>query len=150
MYMKFRTFGIALLALACCSIAVAQTPFTAGTWTQVTPSSTPIAGGHPMLLTDGSVLILNNTCNSTGNWYRLVPDKTGNYVTGSWVSAGNLPNGYNPLYFASQVLNNGYVLVIGGEYNACSPVWTTVGAAYNTATNKWISVPAPPGWTTVG
>ena len=146
----FRLLSIALLALACCSIAIAQTPFTAGTWTRVTPTSTPIAGGHPQLLTDGSVLILNNTCNATGTWYRLFPDSSGNYVTGTWVSAGSLPTGYNPLYFASQALNNGYVIVMGGEYNACSPVWTTLGAAYNTVTNKWVKVPAPTGWTSVG
>src|SRR6476646_7353230 len=62
----FRMLGFVLLALACCSIAIAQEPFTAGTWTRVTPSSTPIAAGHPQLLTDGSVLILSNTCNATG------------------------------------------------------------------------------------
>lgn len=146
----FRLLGVVLLALACCSIAIAQTPFTAGTWTRVTPTSTPIAGGHPQLLTDGSVLILNNTCNATGNWYRLVPDASGNYVTGTWVSAGSLPSGYNPLYFASQMLPIGYVIVMGGEYTACSPVWTNRGAAYNMATNTWISVPAPTGWTSVG
>lgn len=146
----FRLLGVILLALACCSIAIAQTPFTAGTWTRVTPTSTPIAGGHPQLLTDGSVLILNNTCGTTGSWYRLVPDSSGNYVTGTWVSAGNLPTGYNPLYFASQMLPVGYVIVMGGEYNACNPVWTTQGAAYNMATNKWTTVPAPTGWTSVG
>lgn len=146
----FRMLGFVLLALACCSTAIAQEPFTAGTWTRVTPGNTPIAGGHPMLLTDGSVLILNNTCNATGNWYRLIPDNAGNYVTGSWSPAGTLPSGYNPLYFASQVLPNGWVGVIGGEYNACSSVWTTLGAAYNPATNKWVPAPAPAGWTSVG
>jgi len=146
----FRLFGIALLAVACSSIAFAQAPFTAGTWTRVTPSSTPIAGGHPLLLTDGSVLILNNTCNTTGNAYRLFPDSAGNYATGTWVSAGNLPSGYNPLYFASQMLPVGYVIIMGGEYNACNSVWTTLGAAYNPVTNKWISVPAPTGWSSVG
>jgi hypothetical protein len=147
----FRTFGIAVLALlAWSSLASAQEPFTAGTWTQATPGNTPIAGGHPMLLTDGSVLILNNTCNTTGNWYRLVPDSTGSYINGSWVSAGNLPAGYNPLYFASQVLPNGYVLAMGGEYNACNGVWTTLGAYYNPISNTWHAVPAPTGWSTIG
>ena len=104
----FRTLGIALLGLVVWSgmANAAEKPWTAGTWTQVTPSNTPIAGGHPLLLTDGSVLILNYSCNATGNWYRLVPDQNGNYVTGSWVAAGSLPSGYNPLYFASEVLSN--------------------------------------------
>lgn len=147
----FRTLGIALLALlAWCGIANAQKPFTAGTWTQVTPGNTPISGGHPLLLTDGSVLILNYSCNATGNWYRLVPDNTGSYITGSWVAAGNLPSGYNPLYFASEVFPNGDVLVMGGEYNGCSGVWTTLGAYWNPKTNTWKSVPAPTGWTTIG
>ena len=92
----FRTFGIAVLALlAWSSLASAQRPLRRNMDTS-DPGLYSCAGGHPMLLTDGSVLILNNTCNTTGNWYRLVPDSTGSYRNGSWVSAGNLPAGYNP------------------------------------------------------
>ena len=53
----FRTFGIALLAsLVCSSIAIAQEPFTAGTWTKTT-SAPPSTVAHALLLNDGSVLV---------------------------------------------------------------------------------------------
>ena len=110
----FRTLGIVLLALLICSgIAIAQEPFSAGQWTKI--SATPQSGiGHTLLLTDGSVLAINSACNVTGNWYRLVPDSTGSYINGTWKSGGTLPAGYNPLYFASAVLPNGNVIIVGG------------------------------------
>ena len=146
----FRTLGIVLLALLICSgIAIAQEPFSAGQWTKI--SATPQSGiGHTLLLTDGSVLAINSACNVTGNWYRLVPDSTGSYINGTWKSGGTLPAGYNPLYFASAVLPNGNVIIVGGEYNACNSVWTTLGSMYNAKANKWSIIPAPTGWATVG
>ena len=145
----FRILGIALLALACSTIALAQEPFTPGQWTTV--GAVPQSGvAHLQLLTDGSVLALNSACNATGNWFRLVPDSTGSYVNGHWVSGGSMPAGYNPLYFASQVLPSGNVVVMGGEYNACNAVWTTLGALYNPHSNKWVPLAAPTGWTTIG
>ena len=148
----FRTFGIALLALlACVSIASAQEPFTAGTWT-ATATAPPSAVAHPLLLSDGSVLINSFFFEPhVDSWYRLVPDKTGSYIHGTWVSAGSAPAGYNPLYFASQVLPTaGAVAIMGGEYNNGSGVWTTLGALYVPSLNKWLSLTAPTGWTTVG
>jgi hypothetical protein len=104
-----------------------------------------------LLLTDGSVLVNSFFFSThTDSWYRLVPDSSGSYVNGTWVNAGSAPSGYNPLYFASQVLPNGDVVIMGGEYNNGVGVWTTLGAAYIPTTNKWLKVPAPTGWTTVG
>src|SRR5215472_7367067 len=145
-----RTLGIALFAFAWCSIAFAQEPFTAGTWTKLknAPSS-PVA--HAVLLNDGSVLVNSMFFqNHSDPWYRLVPDSTGSYINGTWVNAGTLPSGYNPLYFSSQLLPNGLVVVFGGEYNNGGAVWTTKGALYNPVTNTWSSLTAPSGWTTVG
>ena len=147
----FRTLGIALLmTLVWSGIAGAQEPFTAGTWT-ATSTPPPSAVAHAVLLTDGSVLVNSFFFeNHADPWYRLVPDATGSYIHGTWKSAGTLPSGYNPLYFASSVLPNGQVVVMGGEYNNGGGVWTTLGAVYNPATNKWTSITSPPGWTTVG
>jgi len=145
-----RTLGIALLALACCSIAFAQEPFTAGTWTK-TKNAPPSPVAHALLLADGSVLVNSFFFqNHTDSWYRLVPDSTGSYINGRWVSAGSAPAGYNPLYFASQLLPDGRVVIFGGEYNNGSQVWTTQGAVYNPGNNTWTSLASPPGWTTVG
>jgi len=147
----FRVFGISLLALlAWCSIASAQKPFTPGTWTKTnnTPTS---AVAHAMLLDDGSVLVNSMYFeNHPDPWYRLIPDSTGSYANGTWVNAGTLPSGYNPLYFASSLLPSGQVVVMGGEYNNGSGVWTTKGAVYNPTTNTWSSLSAPSGWTTIG
>jgi len=146
----FRTFGIALLPLLVWSgVASAQTPFVAGTWSKVS-TNPPTEVGHMLLLTDGSVLAINAQCNTTGNWYRLIPDSTGSYIHGRWVNAGTLPAGYNPLYFASAVLSSGNVIIMGGEYDGCNSVWTTKGAMYNSHTGHWTSVAAPSGWTSVG
>jgi hypothetical protein len=146
-----RIFGIALLALlAWSSIASAQEPFTAGTWTP-TKHAPASAVAHAVLLNDGSVLVNSMFFqNHSDPWYRLVPDKTGSYINGTWSNAGTLPAGYNPLYFASSLLPSGTVVVMGGEYNNGSAVWTTLGALYNPNSRTWTSLTAPSGWTTVG
>jgi hypothetical protein len=147
----FRAFGIVLFAaLYCCVVANAQEPFTAGTWSATT-NPPPSAVAHALLLTDGSVLV-NSFFFSThvDTWYRLVPDSTGSYINGTWVTAGSLPTGYNPLYFGSVTLPSGQVTVMGGEYNNGQAVWTTKGAIYNPTTNKWQTLKAPTGWTTIG
>ena len=147
----FRTLGIALLALTVWSgIASSQEPFTAGTWTKVAAPPSPSGVGHIQLLTDGSVLALDSGCSATGTWYRLVPNSAGSYVAGTWSTIGSMPAGYNPLYFGSAVLPNGKFIVMGGEYNACNAVWTTLGAIYNPFTNKWTAMAPPTGWSTIG
>jgi hypothetical protein len=148
----FRTLGIALLALTAWSgIASSQEPFTAGTWTKVVAAPPSTNGvGHIQLLSDGSVIALDSGCSATGAWYRLTPNSAGSYVNGTWTKIGALPTGYNPLYFGSAVLPSGKFIVMGGEYNACSAVWTTQGAIYNPFNNTWTTMPAPTGWTTVG
>src|SRR5712675_489636 len=141
-----RTLAIAVTLLAWSGIALPQEPFTPGTWT-APKNAAPSDVAHMLLLTDGSVLV-NSFFFSThaDPWYRLIPDSTGSYVNGTWVAAGTLPSGYNPLYFASAVLPSGQVVIIGGEYNNGSAVWTTLGAIYNPHTNAWTSLAAPAGW----
>src|SRR5258708_34017918 len=93
----FRTFGIALLALlVCASIASAQEPFTAGTWTKTTnPPASPVA--HALLLTDGSVLVNSMFfSNHSDPWYRLVPDFPGSPLNRTLGNGGTLPHGCKP------------------------------------------------------
>jgi hypothetical protein len=146
----FRTLALASTVLVLSTVAISQEAFTAGTW-QAVKAAPPSAVAHMLLLTDGSVLV-NSFFNSihTDNWYRLVPDSTGSYINGNWVSAGAAPAGYNPLYFASEVLPSGQVVIIGGEYNNGSSAWTNLGAIYNPHSNSWTSLPAPTGWSRVG
>jgi hypothetical protein len=100
-----------------------------------------------LLLTDGTVL-MHDGC--TSNWYKLTPDNTGSYVNGTWKKMASMPSGYQPLYFASEVLPDGRLIAQGGEYNACSPSWTKLGALYDPVGDTWVSVAAPSGWNNIG
>jgi hypothetical protein len=143
-------------------------PTVSGTWT---PLVNPFPGGGrgpdtALLLTDGSV-VMHQVC--TPNWYRLVPDRFGSYVNGTWstafigdnaplspmIGSGMTPDGYGPLYYASAVLPDGRLIVQGGEYewtatHCFQDTASTKGSLFNPLTNTWSAVPPPPGWTTIG
>jgi hypothetical protein len=61
-----------------------------------------------------------------------------------------MPAGYDPLYYASAVLADGNVVVVGGEYLGSSESETNKGAIYYSATNTWASITPPTGWTHIG
>ena len=65
-----------------------------------------------LLLTDGTVMVQGY--DPGNNWMRLTPDATGGYVNGTWSNLA--PMSIPRLYFASHVLQNGNVWVLGGEY----------------------------------
>jgi len=118
----------------------------AQTWTPLV-NQPAFAASNQLLLTDGTV-IAHNGCDR--DWWRLTPDASGSYVNGTWSPIASLPAGYGPLYFASAVLADGRVVIEGGEYNFCSPVWTTLGAIYDPLANSWTSVDPPTGWRSIG
>jgi len=103
--------------------------------------------GNPLLLTDGTVMLADDGCQ---DWWKLTPDTTGSYVNGTWTQLASLPSGYSPLYHSSAVLPDGRVIIMGGEYNFLTPVWTNLGAIYDPLTNTWTPVNPPDGWTTIG
>ena len=110
--------------------------------------SAPVGGlTNPLLLTDGTVILHSNLSTV---WYKLSPDLSGNYATGTWSQIASLPSGYGPHGFASAVLPDGRVLVEGGEQNLVgSPsVWTSLGAIYDPIADVWTPVapPSGPGW----
>src|ERR1700731_1637367 len=80
-----------------------------GTWADVS-TALPFTNGPwgPMQLTDGTVII-EDFCTSPAQWFKLTPDKKGNYVHGSWSKIAAMPSGYAPLFFAQQVLPDGRV-----------------------------------------
>lgn len=123
-----------------------------GTWSAV--SKGPRGLTSPLLLTDGTVLAAQG---NTPYWWRLTPDNSGNYATGTWTQAASLPvvNGtqYAPLYHASAVLPDGRVIIMGGEYDGKNHgVWTNAGAIYDPVANTWTAVNPPPGtqWGQIG
>ncbi len=118
----------------------------AQTWTPLASQPT-FAASNPLLLTDGTV-IAHDGC--ARDWWRLTPDASGSYVNGTWSEIAPLPEGYGPLYFSSAVLADGRVIVEGGEYNFCTPVWSNLGAIYDPLADSWAPVDPPAGWSTIG
>jgi hypothetical protein len=140
-----RILGIALIAVAAVGIASAQS------W-QAVNNVPNIGAGAMALLTDGRVLVHDESGNSGtwGNWWTLTPDINGNYATGIWTQVATMPAGYGPLYFGSAVLPDGRYIVEGGEYNNGSSSWTNKGAIYDPVANSWTSVSPPSGWNSIG
>ncbi len=112
--------------------------FKAGTWTALAHAA-PGGLGTMELLTDGTVMAV-----SGGNYYKLTPDATGSYVNGSWSQLAS-PS-VQRLYDATNVLQDGRVFVLGGEYSGPSnaATWTNTGEIYNPATNVWANMPSFP------
>jgi hypothetical protein len=100
-----------------------------------------------LLLTDGTVL-MHDGC--TPDWYKLTPDLMGSYLSGTWSKTASMAPGYKPLYFSSQVLPDGRLIVNGGEYNDCKASWSNLGALYDPVADVWTEVKPPAGWRTIG
>jgi hypothetical protein len=142
------TRAVAMAAALACLPVIAQ----AQTWTKLAHAPT-FNVGSVFLMTDGTVVAQDEgSCGcGAGDWWSLTPDKTGSYVKGTWKQLASMPSGYAPLYYGSEVLPDGRLIVNGGEYNGSDGgVWTTKGAIYDPVKNKWTSVTPPTGWTTIG
>src|SRR5205085_11976016 len=71
-------------------------------------------------------------------------------TNGTWKQIALMPSGYQPDFYASQVLTNGNVLVEGGEYNGGNADWTNKGAIYDPVADKWTTVSPPSTWSSIG
>ena len=144
-----RTIGLVfVVSLICPCLASGQT------WQAVTNSASATLD-LPFLLTDGTVMVHDAGPSGGGspNWVKLTPDQNGSYVNGTWSQLASLPAGYSPLAFASAVLADGRLVIIGGEYNetaATRAFFTDLGAVYDPRTNTWTPISAPPGWQYIG
>lgn len=127
---------------------------TAGVVGRAEAAFTPLTNAPPtflnscLLLTDGSVMCQGFFSNT---WHRLTPDAFGSYVNGTWDATpiAPMPNGtdtrigcnpctYAPLFFASQVLADGRVVIVGGEDLAgFGDVETNIGFMYDPVANTW-------------
>ena len=128
-----------------------------------TVNNVPASIDTMLLLTDGSVLahVL-----ASSNWYRLIPDKSGSYTNGTWKQTASMLNDanltatmngptYGPVFFGSAVLQDGTVLVFGGEYNvkysaSSSAVDALEVQLYDPVTDTWTILATPSGWTNIG
>lgn len=114
----------------------------------------PESVGLPLLLTDGSVMVQAQTDDdfSYTRWYKLRPDASGSYVNGNWSAIAAIPADfdYSPYAFASAVLADGRVLILGGEYNFNQFELSNKGAIYDPVLNQWQKLTAPSGWDYIG
>src|SRR5258706_11282103 len=117
---------------------------------QVPPDSFSLA----FLLTDGGVMVQGDAVANTGAavsaWYKLTPDGFGSYVQGTWSQLASLSSGYVPYVFASAVLADGRVVIVGGEYNQGVFTLTAQGAVYDPRLDQWTLLDPPAGWDYIG
>lgn len=107
----------------------------------------PDGAGIGFLLTDGTVMYQGNLLS---DWYKLTPDASGSYLKGKWTRLANLPSGYVPDAFASAVLADGRLVIVGGEYNNGNFALTNLGAIYDPKANTWTKLAPPASWQYIG
>src|ERR1700726_2116183 len=133
-------------ALMACVIPVTWAPVLAQT---LTPLVNQVPNGieHTLLLTDGTVMAQDF---DNSDWWKLTPDINGSYVNGTWTQLASLP--YAPYAFASAVLADGRVIVMGGEYSGPNQDFTLTnqGAIYDPRSNTWTPVAPPEDWSHIG
>jgi hypothetical protein len=121
-------YGLTLNSGSVNVLAASAAP-TLGSFTAVNTTNGPGAAGIGTMLqlTDGSLMVNAGNNSSSNSWWRLLPDSTGNYADGTWQKLANSNSGR--LFFGSVVMQNGNVLVVGGEYtNIGGNISSVVGA----------------------
>jgi hypothetical protein len=111
----------------------------AGTW--VANTNAPGLVGVALVLSDASILAQRGP--GYNNWFRLSPDSQGHYANGSWTANSGLNMADIRQFFASDVLPNGKVLVVGGEYGA--PGSGQKAELYDPGANQWTPLSVPAG-----
>jgi hypothetical protein len=107
-------------------LEVRTMPSAPGTWQPLAatnPASGPTDTQLALVLSDGTLMIQPQGV-PTNAWYRLTPDATGNYATGTWSA---LPSMNVARWTSSSaMLQDGSVFVLGGD-------WSSAGRLTNTA-----------------
>src|SRR3954452_14764729 len=89
----------------------------AGTWQTLSPTN-PGAGPNGtqavMLLSDGTVAVQEGADADTDTWFRLTPDLTGSYATGTWSPLDSMND--TRLFFTTALLPDARLFAVGGEY----------------------------------
>lgn len=123
-----------------CAVAngPARAGTTKGTWKQLVNPNPQFANGTMVLLTDGTVMVESG--NDSQSWTKLTPDSKGSYVNGTWSNVAKM--GRARLYFGSNVLPDGRLFVIGGEYSGpfLNQNVTNTGEIYDPTTNRWTAI----------
>jgi hypothetical protein len=118
-----------------------------GTWTNVANLLPDVQTDSEESFTQMSLLLPNGDVlakdgGTQGLWFLLKPDATGGYQNGTWTQTGTMNVGRT--YFGSDVLPNGNVFVVGGEYAADGGYDDSLTEIYNLATGVWTFAPIDP------
>jgi len=105
-----------------------------GTWTTLS-NPAPSNTGTMMLLSDGSAMVQEG--GTTNTWYRLTRNPFGGFASGTWTTLS--PMSTSRLYYASNVLKDGRVFLVGGEYSSARSE-TNTGEIYNPVANTWTAI----------
>ena len=123
-------FGLVTLS----SVAQAQGG-SAASWTPL--ANLPPGGSviNMLLLSDGTVITQSG--DDGQHWFKLTPDAHGSYVNGTWTLLA--PMSMPRLYFTTNVLQDGRVWLLGGEYSGpyLDPNITPTGEIYDPVANTW-------------
>ena len=95
-----------------------------------------------LLSSDGSVMVQGGGVSN--QWSKLTPDSTGGYVNGTWSSLASMNTARR--FYGSDVLNDGRVLVIGGEDSGPNGDRNDTNTAeiYDPLANTWSPVSSFP------
>ena len=97
------------------------------------------------LLSDGRVMVQEE---ATAHWHALTPDDTGSYINGTWSDLADMA--FWRRYYASGMLKDGRIIIVGGEQDGDTIQDTNKGEIYDPDADSWTSIPTPPGWSQVG
>jgi hypothetical protein len=137
-YFALKTAGFAALAF----LLGFATDASAGTWTPLVNLPSVSSIQIMILMTDGSIMV--QTFDDIQTWVKLTPDARGSYVNGTWTTLGKM---ITPrLYFTSNVLQNGNLWVMGGEYTGPfeDANWGPQAEIYDPLTNTWTEAASDP------
>jgi hypothetical protein len=110
-----------------------------GVWTPLTNlAPSPDGMGTMTLLSDGTIMVQGGGSNDAVNaWYQLTPDNLGDYTNGTWGQLASMS--LERLYFGSNVLPDGRVFLVGGEYTGPDTqiTWINQGEIYDPVADAW-------------
>ena len=137
---RVRQMGVAVFAvwlLMNCSHVLAAG---GGTWTPVATPNPAGGSGTMILLPDGSVMVFGGQGGDPQKIMKLSADTAGNYVNGTWSPLA--PMGTKRLFDGTNVLPNGKVFVVGGEYSGPGLIqnFLNTGEIYDIKTNTWTPI----------
>ena len=128
------------LVLILSGLLISSQAVAVGTWTPLN-NTAPGSVGLMLLLSDGTVMCAENPDDVFGDfghsWFLLRPDVHGSYINGTWTRLASAID--NRLFYSSDVLRDGRVLVAGGEYGSGS----AKAEVYDPLANTWTAAPVP-------